>query len=104
MFSENDYWVPQYRYQLLEWFSKNYNKDLKGNVINWNKHPTKILFAIYHDKRKNENANATSTKSVGLRKEPIKDSPIPSDATRKISSCHQVVQGSKAQIHFDFST
>lgn len=61
-----DFWVPQYRYQLLSWLKKHKTKDKHGNPINWKTYPTKQLLAIYINERikiedNKENKQHTST-------------------------------------------
>lgn len=104
MFSENDFYLPHYKYEYVQWLKRNYEKNKNGDIINWDKFPLKRLKAIYIGIRKNENVNASPNKSVGLRQEKKKDSSTARNATRQNSSSNKMGKVSQSQVYFDFST
>jgi len=52
MYSINDFWIPNFKYQLVEWLDKNYPNNLNGEKINWSRFSKKQLLGIYINKRK----------------------------------------------------
>ena len=48
----NDFWIPQFKYQIVEWLEKHYPNGSTGKKIIWNKFEHKILRAIYISYRK----------------------------------------------------
>jgi hypothetical protein len=105
MFTENDFYIPQFKYQYVAWLEKNYAKDKKGNKIDWNKFPLKRLKAIYIGIRNDyENAHASSSQSVGVRKSQIKNSLVHGDAPRQDAGSNPMVQSKETQICFDFGS
>ena len=47
----NDFWIPKFKYQLVEWMERYYPKDKFGDKINWNSFTAKRLRAIYVNRR-----------------------------------------------------
>lgn len=100
----SDFWIPTYKYEFVDWLEKQYSKDKQGRVINWNKFPLKRLKAIYLGIRRDyENAHASSSKSVGVRKEKNQDSPIFRNETGQNSGGNPMGKDQEAQLRFDFS-
>lgn len=105
MYSENDFWIPTFKHEYVQWLEKNYPKNKQGQKINWNFFPLKRLKAIYIGIRKDyENANASSSQSVGIRQKQVKNCPIHANETRENPSRNSMVQSQAAQICFDFSS
>jgi len=48
-----DFWIPSFKYQLVEWLSNHYSIDKSNKVISWAKYSKKELLAIYINYRKN---------------------------------------------------
>ena len=42
-----DFWIPQFKYQLVEWLEKYYPLDERGIQINWGRGKKNVLMAIY---------------------------------------------------------
>lgn len=105
MFSKNDFWMPKWKYEFVEWLERHYSKDKNGRKINWNTFPLKRLRAIYIGIRKDyENANETSKKSVRVRSTEIKDRSVYDDAPREDIGRNPVVQSKATQICFSFGS
>jgi hypothetical protein len=43
----HDFWVPQYKWQYIEWLDRHYPNNRKGERINWNKFSLEKLRIIY---------------------------------------------------------
>lgn len=48
----DDFWIPSYKWQLVDWLSEHYPCGINGDIIHWKKYSQKQLLAIYIDKRR----------------------------------------------------
>lgn len=52
MWKSNDFWIPEFKWQIVDWLVTNYPCGCNGDRINWDRYNKKQLLAIYIEKRK----------------------------------------------------
>lgn len=54
MFTADDFWIPDFKWQLVQWLTKHYPTAINGDIIPWSKYPKRQLLAIYMEKRRKD--------------------------------------------------
>lgn len=64
MFTQNDFWIPTHKWQLVEWLHKHYPLDMSNRIISWSKFTKKQLMAIYMQKRIKDERKSQSPRKI----------------------------------------